>query len=148
LPGSQYIYGGQKTIKGAWPWLVALQKQVNGKVEFLCGGSLISNVRKLCFLKFMFELYQTFCFVILKHSFNQFLLASYGIMKALVSPLENKKKLFFHVLVLDIPKKPVRVKKISLPRGVTAAAGDKNLSQRFLSLFKTKRADILDMFVV
>jgi secreted trypsin-like serine protease len=47
LQGSQYIIGGQKTVKGAWPWLVAVHQQSGDKLEFVCGGSLISNVRKV-----------------------------------------------------------------------------------------------------
>jgi Trypsin len=41
---SQFIFGGQSTFRGAWPWLVAIQKQSGLTVKFLCGGSLISNV--------------------------------------------------------------------------------------------------------
>jgi hypothetical protein len=54
LQSSQYIYGGESSIKGAWPWLVALHKWSGEQVDFLCGGSLVSNVRKVFYYYIFF----------------------------------------------------------------------------------------------
>jgi secreted trypsin-like serine protease len=43
LLGSSFIYGGMTTAKGAWPWIVVINKQLDKTIKYVCGASLLSN---------------------------------------------------------------------------------------------------------
>ncbi|CAO1416134.1 unnamed protein product [Diamesa tonsa] len=37
------VIGGQAAQRGKWPWIVAFYKNINNRLSFICGGSLISK---------------------------------------------------------------------------------------------------------
>ena len=43
--GESYINGGPLFILGAWPWIALLgyREPKSGRIEFLCGGTLITD---------------------------------------------------------------------------------------------------------